>query len=405
MKKIFYSLAAVLFFASSFAQIPDPCTGAGASQPISATSPCNCSEAVLSTSCSKSVYSSQSSSDAAIHLFLTTQNTWVRPTTPTLWQDVRSNMMALNGTFKHEFSTEFTTGPATTNVAALNICQVEQNCNAVCQDYEIFIKATPTCGTNLIIPVLITSTLDPTVKYRQYSVSPNTTYIVIRKIYYDGGGLDCYLSWTGGDGLSSLGTQVTSQHWFIWTIGGGLLPVHNLQLNARQLNSSVMIQWSTQQESGTSRFEVEKSTDGINFRKIGEQSAAGNSTTQKNYWIDDRSPSYENFYRIKAVDIDGKSSYSAVVKLVMKSGVQSFLTLSPNPAKDVINILIESKVSIDKSLYKIINSTGQLVQSGIVKIKKGINKLEQHIETLPSGMYIMNIQLNNQSITSKFIKE
>lgn len=403
MKKIIYILIASALSINAFAQIPDPCTGAGAIEPISTTSPCNCNEAQAGTSCNKSVFVSQLAADNAIHTFLITQNGYALPTTPVAWQDVRANNMMLDGPgiWKHEFSTEITTGSSTTVLAVLNICQVQFNCNALCQDYKIIPKLAGTCGTSTITPVLITSSLDPTVKYRQYAVSSSTTYIVSRQIYYDGNDIDCFFPWTGTDAVSSTGAKITAQHWFIWSTGA--LPVNNLQFTAKQLNNAVMLQWRTEQEFNTARFEIERSSDAISFTKIGEATAAGNSGTQKNYWIEDRNPMAVNFYRVKSIDRDGKMAYSPVAKILLKADDKSAIIINPNPVKEKANIVIESNSAVTTS-YKIINTNGQSVQCGKIILQKGINTISKDVTTLNSGMYLFVTEVNSQTLSVKFIK-
>ena len=135
MKRVLYSFAAILFSINILAHITGLCTGAGASQPIDAAIPCNCIDAQCGSSWNKSNFSTQAVADVPINNFLTTQSKYGQPTIPLAWQDVRASNMLLNGTgiIKHEFSNEFITGPTTFSVAAINICQVKNSCNAFCQ--------------------------------------------------------------------------------------------------------------------------------------------------------------------------------------------------------------------------------------------------------------------------------
>jgi hypothetical protein len=411
MKKILYLLVTSLFCTTAFAQVTDPCTGAGATEPISPFSPCNCSEAKAGTSCNKSTFSTQVAADNAIHTFLTTQSNYALPTTPIPWQDVRSSNMYLDGSaggggiIKHEFSTEITTGPSTTVINVININQVQINCNAVCQDYKIIEKVSGTCGTNAFTPVLIPSTITADavrVKYRQYTVSPNTTYIISRQIYFDGNDIDCFLPWIGGDGVSSTGAKITAQHWFIWSLG--TLSINNLHFTAKQLNSSVMLQWSTSQEINTAKFEVERSPDAINFVKIGEASAAGNSISEKNYWIEDKNPMGVNFYRLKSIDKDDKITYSPVSKLIFNADNKTALIIAPNPVKENESVLVESKLAATTT-YKIINTNGQIVQSAKIILQKGINKIAVNVSSLSAGTYLFVTEIKNERVTGKFVKE
>jgi hypothetical protein len=408
MKKIFYSLTVILLSINTQAQITDPCTGAGASQPIDIASPCNCSEAKAGTSCNKTVFVSKSASDAAINSYLATQSGYGQPTIPVAWQDMRTNNMILNGTgiVKHEFSTEFTTGASDITLNAINICQVRNTCNAMCQDYKIIEKTTGTCGTNLLSPTLIPSVptgSNPIVNYRQYNVTPNTTYIISRQIYYDGTSAGCFTSWTGTDGSASGGAKITSQHWFIWT-STGVLAVSDLKLSARQLNNNVMLQWSALQENNNAKFEIEKSKDAIIFTKIGDVLSKGNTTTQNNYWAEDDKPNAINYYRIKAIATDGKVTFSPTVKLLLKANNNTAIILAPNPVQETANIIFESKMASTVS-YKMINTMGVVVAAGNMQLQKGVNKISKNVAMLSAGTYLFVSEINGERVSVKFVKE
>lgn len=404
MKKILYTLTAIVFSINVYAQIPDPCTGAGAIQAIDVASPCNCAEAQSGTSCNKSIFSTQALSDAAINNFLTTQSGDGQPTTPVAWQDVRASNMLLNGTgiVRHEFSTEFTTGPTTSSVSVINICQVKNTCNATCQDYKIILKSGGACNTNLLTPTLVPSTLDPSVKYRQYSVTPNTTYIISRQIYYDGTSAGCFTSWTGTDGSASGGAKITSQHWFIWSTGG-VLPLNSIKVFAKQFNNAVMLQWQTLQESNVARFEIEKSTDGNNFIKIADALAKGNSTSQTNYWVEDKSPAAINYYRIKTIDVDGKMNVSSVIKYVLQYNVKASVIIYPNPVVNSADIYFYSKTNGIAS-YSILSTTGNSINTGKILLQKGMNKFSQNVSGLSAGTYLFLLNVGGEKVSVKFVK-
>lgn len=407
MKKIFFSLTPILFFCVAFAQIPDPCTGAGASQTIHIASPCNCAEAQSGASCNKSIFSTQALSDAAINNFLTTQSGYGQPTTPVAWQDVRASNMLLNGTgiVKHEFSTEFTTGPTTSSVSVINICQVKNTCDASCQDYKIILKSGGACNTNLLTPTLIPSVptgSNPIVNYRQYNVAPNTTYIITRQIYYDGTSAGCFTGWTGTDGSASGGAKITSQHWFIWSTGG-VLPLNSIKVFAKQFNNAVMLQWQTLQENNVARFEIEKSTDGNNFKKIDDALAKGNATSQTNYWVEDKVPSAINYYRIKTIDVDGKTSLSSVIKYVLQDNIKASVIISPNPVVNNADIYFECKTNGIAS-YSIFSTTGNSIITGKISVQKGMNKVSQNVSGLAAGTYLFLLNSGGGTVSVKFVK-
>ncbi len=81
------------------------------------------------------------------------------------------------------------------------------------------------------------------------------------------------------------------------------------------VNNKLRLSWKTANETNTSKFEVERSADGISFSTIGQLNAAGNSTTTLSYSFEDQPPLTNNnfsrfFYRIKVIHFDGSVLYS-----------------------------------------------------------------------------------------------
>ncbi|MBL0080814.1 MAG: hypothetical protein IPP53_17425 [Bacteroidetes bacterium] len=53
------------------------------------------------------------------------------------------------------------------------------------------------------------------------------------------------------------------------------------------------MQWSTASEKNTEKFVIEKSLESSNWLSIGENTAAGNSTTLRSYDFNDNNPVFE----------------------------------------------------------------------------------------------------------------
>jgi carboxypeptidase T len=114
------------------------------------------------------------------------------------------------------------------------------------------------------------------------------------------------------------------------------LPVQFANFNANLLpNNDIQLEWKAS-ISDLRHFEVEKSVDGNWFTLIG--------TVSKNdaHQFIDHSPFVgNNYYRLKAVDLNGRVSYSAIVNVLYKP---SMLTLSiwPNPVVNDLNVVLKS---------------------------------------------------------------
>ncbi|MFZ1686508.1 MAG: hypothetical protein WAU70_03740, partial [Flavobacteriales bacterium] len=95
--------------------------------------------------------------------------------------------------------------------------------------------------------------------------------------------------------------------------GVSVLPVELLYFNAFNVDATVHTEWSTASESDNDRFEVERSTDGEIWYRIGSVIGAGNSQTRTDYVSIDTAPlDGQSYYRLKQLDVGGVFTYSSV---------------------------------------------------------------------------------------------
>jgi Secretion system C-terminal sorting domain len=193
---------------------------------------------------------------------------------------------------------------------------------------------------------------------------------------------------TGGDNATNS---------FSLLINEGTLPVTLLSFNGKQTKDGVNLVWNTAQEINNAYFNVEHSVDGIGFKTIGKVIGSGNSNTAKSYSYNDKyALNGTNFYRLAQTDFDGRLKYSSVV-FIQNKNTKTLVSLLPNP---VVNSLkIKSNFSVVNNNYVIYNTTGTVVQNGIL-ISQDIN-----VEKLTSGHYFIRLQnKDGEIITEQFIK-
>ena len=104
----------------------------------------------------------------------------------------------------------------------------------------------------------------------------------------------------------------------------------------------------------------------------------------------DDDPLPVNYYRLKQVDVDGKFSYSAIVKVEIKSS-GSFVVY-PNPVKDQLNV--EFPESYRKGIVRLINSLGEIVYTARINSD---NKHTIDVSNLSSGNYVVEIETETGS--------
>lgn len=186
---------------------------------------------------------------------------------------------------------------------------------------------------------------------------------------------------TTTSGLVTTLTPVTNFGPFTFSaIAAGVLPVSISNFNVVKQNSAAKISWTTQQETNSREFVVERSSNGLNWTAIKTVAAAGSSSTAINYSVLDESPlKGYNYYRLRMLDMDNKATQTGVKKLYF-SQVYS-IAVSPNPATDFIKVDVSGNsgkaytVSVTdasgKKVYEI-KSSNAFVNIPASRLNKGV---------------------------------
>jgi hypothetical protein len=160
---------------------------------------------------------------------------------------------------------------------------------------------------------------------------------------------------------------------------GTVIPVELLNLTATPLSKTTQLNWQTASEKNASHFDVEQSSNGKTFDKIGEVKANGNSATVKSYSFIDETPfNGLNYYRLRQVDEDGTANLSNTVSVIFNSNQK--LKVFPNPTKDKLSIISESIEN-----YSIIDVLGREILRGVISG----NQTDVDVSNLSSGMYLV----------------
>lgn len=181
------------------------------------------------------------------------------------------------------------------------------------------------------------------------------------------------------------------------------LPIELIDFTAT-LNTAdvVVLQWTTANERDNSRFEIERSSDGINWGVIGKKDSNGNSNKTQHYQFLDNSPlSGTNLYRLKQVDLTRAETYSIIRQITLHQN-NSILTWN-NPVTNTLNIQYNAltRASLDLELF---SGNGKLMKRKSFAIQEGVNLLEWNINTLPNGIYWVKAN-TPESVAFKIIKQ
>lgn len=175
---------------------------------------------------------------------------------------------------------------------------------------------------------------------------------------------------------------------------------------------NVQLNWTTNFETGSHHFDIERSFDGLKWETVGMVKAQGTSTVKFNYnFIDDVGKNTANrkdlFYRLKLADNDNRTALSRILVVrVYNTQTTKMISVAPNPAKnDILTTLQLNEQAV--VVLKIFTNSGSEVMRKTVKLGSGTNSiLMDGTSRLTPGMYMLEVIVNNnERLLVKLIKE
>jgi photosystem II stability/assembly factor-like uncharacterized protein len=155
--------------------------------------------------------------------------------------------------------------------------------------------------------------------------------------------------------------------------------------------------WTTASETNNHYFEIMKSINGVDFFSIGKVNSSGNSSGNSDYSYQDLDPSAgNNFYRLKQVDLDGRTKNSGIIKIEVKKNATD-LNIYPNPSTSKISI--EYADGFDNVRMDFINMLGVHVTDKTVIYRESNRKINVEISQLPPGLYVVKLSGKSERIS------
>lgn len=163
-----------------------------------------------------------------------------------------------------------------------------------------------------------------------------------------------------------------------WVTIFQVLPLKWLSFNAIKRNNDALINWSVSDEDMNHHYELLRSLNGVDFSPIATINKTGTGNVIHDYTYTDNGitnlGSSIIYYRLKQVDMDGKSSYSEIRKINI--GLRSdIITVYPNPVKDGFYVVMPGlQQSTAKNIKLVlISSSGQLIQTKEISSLQAVN--------------------------------
>jgi hypothetical protein len=185
---------------------------------------------------------------------------------------------------------------------------------------------------------------------------------------------------------------------------GAALPIVLGSFEAKAENRGNRVEWTTLSEINSDYVEVQSSPNGsTKWEAIGKVQTNGESLSKLDYELFDNNPYEVTYYRLNAVDKDGKSelSHSIYVKREDKLGKMS---LSPNPANSSISLQTFSTTEMTGTIV-IHDMTGNVVKSESVNLRNGLNTYSINLDNLNTGIYLFTLRTEEGMQVEKIVKQ
>ena len=174
---------------------------------------------------------------------------------------------------------------------------------------------------------------------------------------------------------------------------GGFSAVLSVELSnfkAKSSNNTNLLTWTTATEKNNMQFNIERSTNGVNFTSIGTVKGSGTTTKANNYTFTDETPLSISYYRLQSVDFDGKAQASNIVSVFRSTSGK--LKVYPTVVSDKLTIVVDNNEAQTFGIYDLM---GKTIQTGQLNGQK-----ELSISTLATGTYVLKVG----SEVVKFVK-
>lgn len=171
------------------------------------------------------------------------------------------------------------------------------------------------------------------------------------------------------------------------------LPLNAAEANfaAKLVNSNVELSWVNSSKANV-LYEVERSTDGINFSTI--NSINSNLDASKYLFYDYNPQPGINYYRLKEVELlSGLTTRSATQVVTLNNNSNFDINVAGNTG--FVNV--KSKVETDYYL-NVYDMSGKAMIN-----EKYTSSSETQLKNLSNGMYVINLVANGENITKKIL--
>jgi endonuclease I len=177
----------------------------------------------------------------------------------------------------------------------------------------------------------------------------------------------------------------------------GVVPVTITDFTAFKYKESVQLKWFATYETNFKLYEIERSTDGVHFLKIGEME--GRNLANYAFTDNDLPKGSIVYYRLKMIDMDASYRNSKTVAVRLNNNFSNALVY-PNPTHGMLNIKLVNAITSTTTLV-ITDIAGRLVKQQT--LVKGQLSIDMDVHSLSAGRYFIKINDQKSMINESFV--
>ena len=189
------------------------------------------------------------------------------------------------------------------------------------------------------------------------------------------------------------------------------LPVVVEHFSGMMQGTGVLLNWQVGVESGLLRYEVQGSTDGVNYSTVGAVAAgsgvssggsgSGGASSYQYFVVNPAAGS--DFYRLKLVNTDGTFAYSNVVAVDVAAGHGVVVLSNPFTSSCTVRVTAVSSGTVNLRLMDI---SGKVLWSSEMVLGVGVNTFVlPSTAALAKGVYLLSVVGGDVRETVKVVKE
>jgi len=216
------------------------------------------------------------------------------------------------------------------------------------------------------------------------------------------------LSFSGGDLSQVNGTaQSTIDQRAYLSTSSTALPVELASFDGRATPDGVALEWQTASEQNNAGFRVQRrAADAGRWTTLGRKDGQGTTTQPHEYRFADTEVPYEAdslTYRLKQIDTDGSTAYSAPITVARSAVTQvELLGTYPNPARTRATVRFAvpegQAQAVTLRLYDVLGRAVRTVRS---TAEPGRHSVALDTQGLTSGVYFLRLRAGDATKTQR----